>query len=614
MPLPLHNVLPPPAARRAKTLSAWLILAALLTVTAYQLVPLANYFPRSLDYLNRPREYHLARRWQAADYFARTQAIVAQTPPDALIVLPPMSSHYGALGNAGLTDYLVFPRQTANVGDAYIARYRGPVYQVAVDAHNTQFSILRARDGLAGAAPARDWIAIPPAPENVLLALCKFLLVVLSGAWFVRKWFHLTTVVGALAASALVGITLQALVFIALAYLNLPASEPAQFALLIVLALPTLFDFVRHRPHIAWNAAPPVVVAAAISITALAVLFLFGISKPIVEWDAMAIWGIKARAIFATETLRTLDLWGAYPEYPPLVPVAMAQMGVGGEIVVKAIFPIFALCLYGVVYESLILPAWTRWLAPLPLLCAPQIVEHTQNGYANLALAVYATLAVLLLARWAKEKRDDLAIATALASCGLVLVRPDGEVYATYLFLIAWVIHWRRRAPIHRVAIFLAPFALDAVWKTFFVLYLHSTSGSLLGFATQGQQFVKYLLTTIPARTSLLPVARHLVTYSLGLGYWGLAPLVFLLLALAAPREFWHHFSVEATFVLLSIVGLALLALYLAPHWGMTYFFDATYLRLYMAIVPLIYLLVCNLLGARLAAPARHLAPATVSA
>ena len=89
----------------------WLALAALVTALVFQLPPLVDYFPRSLDYLSRPREFHLARRWQADNILRGRSSLVAQTPPDTLIVLPPMSGGSGAIGNTGLTDYLVFPRR-----------------------------------------------------------------------------------------------------------------------------------------------------------------------------------------------------------------------------------------------------------------------------------------------------------------------------------------------------------------------------------------------------------------------------------------------------------------------------------------------------------------------
>lgn len=600
---------------RFQTVSAHLILGALVLFTAYQLLPLIEFVPRSLDYFGQPRAFHLARRWKAFDYFNRTQAIVAQTPPDALIVLPAQSNLYGPLGNAGLTDYLVFPRQVANANDPQIQSFQGPVYQVVGEPNNGEIALVLLRERRANATlPERDFISIPRAFAPLVLASVKLLLVVLSGAFFVRKWFSLNTIPGAFAASALLGMTINAVVFILLALLNVPASESLQYAILFALALPAVLDLARRRLHVALPHTRAEWLAALAAMSALALIFFLGISKPIVEWDAMAIWGIKARAIFATETLRTLGMWGAYPEYPPLVPIAMAQLGIGGELAVKALFPLFAWCLYGVVYEGLEFGGWARWLAPLPLLFAPQIGEHSGNGYANLALAVYVTLAVILFARWVKVQTRALAIASALTMTGLVLVRPDGEVYMLYLLLLALFAVWKQRARKRDAALFALPILFDALWKALFLLYLKAASGSAFGVASVGQQFLKYLLTSRPPRALILPVTQSLLEYSFGFNFWSLVPLAFGLMLVTNLRAFYTRYPVELAFFILSGAGLILLALYLAPHWGLNYFFNATYLRLYMAIVPLMYLLTVNVFAMQLHAPARGNVKALVPA
>jgi hypothetical protein len=587
------------ALTRVHKFAPLLLLTALVLVTVYQLIPLIEFVPRSIGYFAQPREFHLARRWQADNYFAVTQSIKAQTPPDALIVLPDMRAPFGRLGNPGLTDYMLFPRQTANARDRQIESFPGPLYQIIPDSETGNISLVPVRARQANIVlPERDFVLLPRRVEIIALAIVKFLLVVLSGAFWVRKFFQLTTTPGDLAASALLGMTLNAMLFIFLSLLNLPARELLQYAILVLLALPALVNLARRRPRVTLPRTRAESLAAIAAIGALALILFLGISKPLMEWDALAIWGIKARVIFATETLRTLGMWGAYPEYPPLVPVAMAQLGIGGELAVKALFPIVAWCLYGVVYEGLEWSGWMRWLAPLPLLYAPQIGEQSGNGYANLALAVYVTLAVILLARWVKQPTRALALATALTLTGLVLVRPEGEIYALYVLLLVAFVIWKKRAPKHDALLFALPLLADAAWKLFFTLHLKAASGSAFGVASQGQQFFKYLLTTRPPRGSLLPVMQTLLQYSFGLNFWGLLPLAFVGMVALRPRTFYTRYAVELAFLILSGAGLALLALYLAPRWGIDYFFNATYLRFYMAVVPLMYLLTLNVAAA----------------
>ena len=97
-----------------------------------------------------------------------------------------------------------------------------------------------------------------------------------------------------------------------------------------------------------------------------------------------------------------------------------------------------------------------------------------------------------------------------------------------------------------------------------------------------------------------MPVIEDLISYNFGFGYWGVVPLLLPLLIILDPREVLRRYPIETAFLGLSTIGLAVLALYLAPHWGLDYFFNATYLRFYMVIVPLMYLLVLNLIFARI--------------
>ena len=337
--------------------------------------------------------------------------------------------------------------------------------------------------------PERDFILIQPVFTNLVSALFKFLVMLASGLWIVRRWFRLKTLVGVLAASALMGLTVQAIVWIVLGLVNVLASEPVQLALLGVLALPTLYDFFRQPPRIRFRFSLPLLGAAALALVVLAILFLFGISKPIVEWDAMAIWGIKARVLFATETLRTLRSGVRIPNIRRWSPLPWRQWELEAKLQSRRSFP----CL-PCVCMAWCMRVWSGnhgrvGLSRSPFLCLPQIVEHTQNGYANLVQAVYVTLAVMLFAWWVYEQENSYAVATALVLAGLVLVRPDGEVYVGYIVLLALIVIWRKRLPKRTALIFSLPLLVDVLWKLFFVLYLRTQGVPRLASLRKGNNF-----------------------------------------------------------------------------------------------------------------------------
>lgn len=565
----------------------------------------------------RSRSEHLERRWHRRDYYQRMLFVRDHTPADALIVLPATAPGLGEIGNRALSDYFLFPRRTADAGSALVSRYPGPIYRANVAGYSPEttgtpsyrldetFSLTGLRERQEPTPPVdKDFLDIVPVWRLALLAVLKLILIVFSGTYIVARWFQSQTWPGFVASCWLVGMTVQTLLYIVMGLLGVPASEGLQFALLVLLAVPGATLLVRRQGTPALPVRPdtPTVAALVVATTFLVLLFLFGIAKPLIEWDALAIWGIKARAIFAQESLRGLRLWGAWPEYPPLAPVAMAQLAIGGEWAAKIVFPLFAFALYGIVYEGLSvskLRGWVRILAPVPLLLAPQILEHSAIGYANLALTVYVTWSVVLLARWLYAGDDRLALPVAIALSGVALARPDGEVYVAYAAVIALVWHLRRRRRLTPLLWMALPFAVDLFWKLFFTLYLRDANTySLFGVASQGQQLVKLALTHLPLARDAFEIGQHYLRTTLGPGFWGLIPLLFLLVLLRAPRRFLRTYPVEGAFLGLGALGLAALALYIGPAWGVPYFFSVTFLRLYMVLVPLMYVLAVSELAA----------------
>jgi hypothetical protein len=566
-----------------------------------------------------PREEHLARRWKRSDYYLRTAFVVENTPPDSLIILPPQHRDFAELGNRGLTDYFLFPRLTAHVGDAAIAGHDGPVYRVVVPgfpapaadlpslARDETFALARVRDRRAPPpAATADFVRVRPSAIDLLDALVRFGLLVGAGLYVVVRHFGMRTWPGVLASSALVGMTVHTVVMILGSFAVPAIPTTAQLAALAAMAAPSLL-LLRASPSIALGRPRrPELLAAAGAVLVLSGIFAVGATKPLVEWDSLAIWGIKARAIFATNSLRELSAWGAWPEYPPLVPAAMALLGVGGETVAKALFPVFACCLYALVYEAtahLDVPKWARILAPLPILLAKLIFDHAQIGYANLPLTAYVLWTVVLLARWLSEGSGRFALPTAVAASGMVLARPDGEAYL--LFAVAIALAWilLRRQRLATLAAFALPVAVIALWKAFFVLKLRSAeTASVFGSASAAHQLVRLMLSTLPRPSTIAGVLWTYLRYTFDPSLWGVIPAACLAVVLSGPRRIVRRYPVETVFLALTILGLVVLALYMAPSWGIVAYFNITMARMCMVAVPLMYLLTLSEVARYLAA------------
>jgi hypothetical protein len=573
------------------------------------------------------REAQLLARWH--EYYEHTTFIRAYTPADSLIILPPQTGRFGRIGNRGLTDYFIFPRRTAHEDSPGVADYPGPVYRVKMARFETPgpalsvfmipaggyqeqrldagFSLLRLRERQAPQEVAgRDFLDIRPRLSTTLLAGGKLGLIVLAGVPVVSRLFALQTWPGFLASSFLLGSSLSTMLFLLLGFVGLRANELWQFGMLLLLAIPgcTLLTSRRVRDvRGTQRVTVPCVFAILLTVSLFSVLLLKSVCTPILNWDACAIWGMKARAIFAFQDLRAIKFWGAWPEYPPLVSILMSQLALGGEALAEVVFPLFAFCLYAVLYEALStspFPVWARIALPDLLLLAPLFFEHAYIAYANLALAVYVTWGFVLLARWLYSGREEYCLPAALAFCGVVLSRPDGEVYLGYAgFLSAlWLLLQRRR--LSGLWLFVLPVATSIMWKLFYTLFLKSPEAySLFGVASQGQLLAKLMVMTTLDWKGVSESAWYFVRYALKPSYWGALPPLFVTLMALNPRQTFRQYPLESLFLLFGVGGLAVLSLYLGSYrWGNSHYYPVTFVRLYMVLVPLMYLVVLSELGA----------------
>jgi hypothetical protein len=584
-------------------------------------------FRRFFSAMKLPREAQLLTRW--GEYYGHMAFIRAHTPDDSLIILPPQIREFNRIGNRGLTDYFVFPRQTAHENSPELADYPGPIYRVKLIGFATPgpalsvfrmpaggyqeqvldagFSLLLLRERQAQPEAARkDFLDIRPRLSTTLLAIGKLGLIVFAGVPLVSRVFALRTWPGFFASSFLLGGSFSAILFLLFSFVGLRATEVWQFGTLLLLSSPGGLLFTARRMRDlrgTERVTVPCIFAILLTVFFGFLLLLKGVCTPILDWDACAIWGMKARTIFAFQDLHTIKVWGAWPEYPPLVPILMAQLAVGGEALAKVVFPLFAFCLHAVLYEALAtspLPLWARIVVPNFLLLASLFFEHAYIAYANLALAVYVTWGFVLLARWLYRGQEEACLPAALAFCGVVLARPDGEVYLGYAGILSalWLFFQRRR--LSGLWWLVLPIATWSVWKLFYLLFLQDPEAfSLLGVDPQGQLLAKLMMMTTLDWAAVSESAWYFVRYIFMPSYWGALPLLFATLVALKPRQAFRRYPLESLFLLFGMGGLAVLSLYLgAYYWGNEYYYTITFVRLYMVLVPLMYLVLLLELGA----------------
>lgn len=213
---------------------------------------------------------------------------------------------------------------------------------------------------------------------------------------------------------------------------------------------------------------------------------LVALRQPLGGGDYVAIWGLKARALFRTGELASVlavDPEGtfAHPEYPPLWPLLLASvsrlLGRYDELWLALLRPLL-----------LAAAAWaaaraTRAPAPFPLLTAalvallPAFHRGLYGGYAETPLVLFLLLALgaagrgdhpwdlALLGSWlalAALTKNEGALAALAAGAVLLAGRRRAAAAVAFLALAAGVVPWALFRGAEAASRPLADFSLDS--------------------------------------------------------------------------------------------------------------------------------------------------------
>lgn len=182
----------------------------------------------------------------------------------------------------------------------------------------------------------------------------------------------------------------------------------------------------------------------------LLVLFLvFGTLRAIVyplwEWDALATWGLKAKAFYLARTI-DLSRFEAHNYYPNLVPLLFTYLyfWLGGVVdsLVKLTCPLWgAACLglfYGLLRRHGLNRRWSLVAALFLVSNGATFLSHLFLAYADLPLAFYQlALAGLLWQRLVSPERPAGVLLPAILAGGLAWCKYEGWPLALILFLAA---------------------------------------------------------------------------------------------------------------------------------------------------------------------------------
>ncbi len=349
---------------------------------------------------------------------------------------------------------------------------------------------------------------------------------------------------------------------------------------------------------------------AAIAFELLRVFFRAWL-LPMEAYDAVANWGLKAKAIFLAreipkDFLRNPHYQVFHPDYPLLVPLLESYVyrsaGNLSEASAKLVFPLFLTGSLGVLVTSL-RRAGQSWqsclLSCFLLVSIPYFSEQATNGYADVVVSFYFGAGSFYLYLWqTRDNRLFLAI-SALLTGFAGLTKNEGLVLSGIhlLWLAAALLSG---APVTRRSR-LASFGIYLCILTAVLLpwYLFTGSLNFRNDVINKEAFIAGLDGKILSRIG--PILYHFQTQVFGPKNWNLVWLLFL----AAVVLRWKILSRPPAVFLLLAVGMTLAAYtsvylitpYTVPPYDVTWHLRTSASRLLLHVLPQVVFLAALAFG-----------------
>jgi hypothetical protein len=221
---------------------------------------------------------------------------------------------------------------------------------------------------------------------------------------------------------------------------------------------------------------------AAFIVGICVVVSVVSLLEPLVEWDVIAIWGLKAKVLFFEPVAHTgyfTDVTKAFShaDYPVLWPMAMAWVwscggGVDWEtvkILSVALLGAYAAAFYGILrrrHDRCSALLFTAVLMGLPFL-----LSQTERLSSDAAMSFFAMTAFACLYFWlGSEHEDDLRLAGFLAA-GILFTKKEGMgLFAIFAVVAFGGLVWQRKfRQLPRAGLWLVgvPALLTGAWFAF---------------------------------------------------------------------------------------------------------------------------------------------------
>ena len=339
-----------------------------------------------------------------------------------------------------------------------------------------------------------------------------------------------------------------------------------------------------------------ILVLIALLSTAVTLVFI-SLKKPHGDWDAWAVYNMKARFLFRAgdhwRDLFSQPLEWASPDYPLLIPMSVAAcwtlIGKESVVVPALIAMLFTLGTVGIAACSVsALRGKTQGcLAGLILLGTPYFITHGASQYSDIPLGFFfiATLALISL-QDALAKVDCKLLVLAGMAAGLsAWTKNEG-----FLFLIAVLVsRLVVTVPGNGLKLYLRQmrfFAAGLMPILLVLIYFKLTiSAHSLLLPAEGQNFIGKLTDFSRYRTIL----DFFIRLGLGFGDWPISVaflLAFYLLLLGIRIETKQRASIAGSLIALGVMLAGYFMIYLITPRDLVWHLSVSAARLYSQLWP----------------------------
>lgn len=187
-------------------------------------------------------------------------------------------------------------------------------------------------------------------------------------------------------------------------------------------------------------------------------LAVFAVGQPLQLWDGWVNWAIKARIIYRSDGVTANTLFDSsrtvtQPDYPLLVPLVEAWTfhwaGAPDDRLAGIQSVLFFAALLGICYGAVRqFGARRMWaLGVMAVLAAlPYLNGQAMFAFADLPLAVYATMTGVYLSLWLKTRNAGALLLAAFGAGLLPWTKREGIVLLAAFCLVLLLLYPRRRA------------------------------------------------------------------------------------------------------------------------------------------------------------------------